>query len=591
MSLSIALGSAVSSLMVIEQEMAVASANISNATTADYTEKTVTVAATDAGGVGTGVTALDVTSTVDKYLLSQIVAANSDSSAATTASDYYDSLQQLFGDVSTSSTGTSGSDIASDFSTLATDLTTLAASPGTASDKTAVVGDLTQLADDLRTASSGVQELRQKASGEISTTVSDINDQLQSIETLNKAIVAGKAAGQSTADLEDQRVTALKSLSADMGVNYYVDGTGRMQIYSQSGQPLLVGDEVNTVSYTAPSNVSSSTTYPDGGIGAITVCGRDITGSVGSGTLAALVAQRDSVLPGVESELDTLASTLSTAFNTISNQGSASTPPQTLTGSGDFSGSDAVSVAGGTTVRVAVTDSTGDIVSVADVSLDGDGSVDDIVSSLNAAFTADGVGATASLDSSGHLVVQATSSSDGIAVSTTAGTVGGTDFSSYFGLNDVLVDGGSAATIRIKASLATSASTLPTGTLTGSAAGDTAVASGSATIVSNLADALTASRSFAASGALGAATTTLGGYASDIISDVSTRYAGAEDTATTKSSALTSLEDSFSNESGVNTDSETAKLTALQDMYQASAQVVSTVKTMFQTLITVMESA
>ncbi len=591
MSLSIALGSAVSSLMVVEQEMAVASANIANATTTDYTEKTVDVAATEVAGTGTGITALDVSNTVDKYLLSQIVAANSQSGAATITSDYYDSLQQLFGEVSTSSTSTSGSDISSDLSTLSTDLTTLAASPDTSSDKTAVVEDLTQLADDLRSTSSGVQELRQQAEDQISTTVSDINTQLQTINTLNKSIVAGKAAGQSTADLEDQRTTALKSLSADMGVSYYVDGTGRMQIYSSSGQPMLVGDAVNTVSHTESSDITASTTYSGGGIGGITICGKDVTNSLGSGKLAALVAQRDSVLPGVQSELDSLASTLSSAFNTISNQGSASPPPQTLTGSTSVSGSDAVTVASGTTVRVAVTDSSGDIVSVADVSLDGDSTVDDIVSSLNTAFTSGSVAATASVDSSGHLVIQATSSSDGIAVSTTAGTVGGTDFSSYFGLNDVLVDGSSAATIRVKDSLTSSASTLPTGTLTGTAAGDTAVASGSSTIVSKLAAALTTSQSFAASGALGATTSTLGSYASAIISDVSTRYTSASSTSTTKSSTLSSLEDSFSNESGVNTDSETAKLTDLQDMYQASAQVVSAVKTMFQTLITVMESA
>ncbi|MBV5325129.1 MAG: flagellar hook-associated protein FlgK, partial [Rhodospirillaceae bacterium] len=80
-------------------------------------------------------------------------------------------------------------------------------------------------------------------------------------------------------------------------------------------------------------SVSSSITYASGGFDAITLDNADITNQISSGTLAALVNQRDLVLTNAQAELDNLASTLSSALNACSNQGSASTPQRSLTGS------------------------------------------------------------------------------------------------------------------------------------------------------------------------------------------------------------------------------------------------------------------
>jgi flagellar hook-associated protein 1 FlgK len=591
MSLNVSLSTAVSSLLAIEQQLNIASNNISNANTVGYTEKSATVAATESAGVGTGVTVLSVGSDIDTYLLRQVVDATAESNQASTSASYYDSLQQILGEVSTGTASTSGSDIASDISSLSTDITALADSPSSASDKSQVVADLTQLADDLRSTSANIQALRQKAEDAVTSTVDDINTQLSTIAKLNVSIANGKAAGESTADLEDERNTALQSLSADIGINYYIDSAGRAQVYTKTGQLLVDGETAMTVSHTTTSGISASTTYSGGGIGGITVEGNDITDSLGTGTLAALVEQRDTVLTGVQSELDALASSLSTAFNAVSNLGSASPPVQTLTGSGTFTSGSAVDVDGSTTVQVTVTDSSGDIVSAVNVPLDGDSSVGDIVSSLDDAFSSSGVAASATLDANGHLVIQATGSSDGVAVSTLSGSVGGTDFSSYFGLNDLFVDGTSAATIRIKSALSSNSASLPTGTLsTSTTVGATAVASGDATIANDLADALTAEQSFSAAGNIGATKATFSGYATDIISDISTRYTAAGTTSTTAASTLSQLQDSFSNEAGVNTDSETALLTELQNQYAASAQIITTVKSMFASLLTAVQS-
>jgi flagellar hook-associated protein 1 FlgK len=86
-------------------------------------------------------------------------------------------------------------------------------------------------------------------------------------------------------------------------------------------------------------------------------------------------------------------------------------------------------------------------------------------------------------------------------------------------------------------------------------------------------------------GHLGAATTTYGGFASNLISDVASRAAAAQTDSTAKTTTLTALQTTFSNQSGVNVDQQTALLTQLQNLYAASARVITTQTAMFQSLL------
>jgi flagellar hook-associated protein 1 FlgK len=87
------------------------------------------------------------------------------------------------------------------------------------------------------------------------------------------------------------------------------------------------------------------------------------------------------------------------------------------------------------------------------------------------------------------------------------------------------------------------------------------------------------------SGYLGATTTTLAGYAGSIISDVATRASNAATAATAKQTTLTTFANNLSSQSGVNSDEEMATLTELQGSYAASAKIVSTVQSMFSSLL------
>lgn len=609
MSLNVALSSAVSSLLVIEKQMGTVSNNISNANTAGYTQETVTTSARATGGSVTGVTASAATSYVDQYLEQSIVQNTSSSAESSTYYSYYQTLSDSMGSISTDSSGST--DLSSELTSLQTTLSSLGTSPEDTALKTQAISELTTVCQDLRSTSTTIQDQRAQADQEISTAVEDANTQLNTISDLNKQIRVAEASGQSTASLNDQRNTALESLSSDLGVNYYQDSNGNVQVYSSGGTPLLVGDTVYTLSHTAANTMDSSVSYSEGadtGIDGITCGGVDITDSISGGKIAALVQMRDEDLPNAQSELDNLASTLATTLNTIHNEGTSATAPETLTGtsSNAFSDGEAVSVSSDLSVRVAVIDSDGNAQSYADVDLSGCSSVADVVSTINAAVSSLSPSATCTLNSAGQMVLSCADSNDdnstsyGVGITTLSGSIAadsttldddeGTDVSSYFHLNDLLVNTDSAQTITVRSDIASSPGYMASGALTD--ADDpgtppfTAVTSGDGTIASSLSSALSdTSQSFDSAGYLSSTSKSFSDYAALIVSDVSQRYSNAQTSSTTDSSTLSTLQSTFSSKSGVNTDEQTAKLTELQNMYTASAKVVTVVQSMFQALI------
>jgi flagellar hook-associated protein 1 FlgK len=704
---SIALSSAVSSLLVLEKQMGVVSNNISNANTTGYTEETLNVGTNVINGIGGGVNDLGITSNVDQFLQQSVIQANSASNQATSYNSLYQSLQNDFGTITSSDTG--GNDISSQLSTLQATLSQLATTPQNVSLSSTAVTDLDNLTSNMRSLSSNIQSLRTEADQQITETVNDANTQLSNINQLNTQIETALATGQSTAALSDQRTQALQKLSADIGIGYYTNSNGGLQIFTTAGQPLLTGNVVNQLSHTAVS-VSGNMSYPNGGINGIMVGNTDITSTISSGTMFSLIKQRDSELPNAQNSLDYLAQQLSSNLNAVSNQGTASPPPSTLTSAAPaaYQSTDVVAPSSDLSVRVALVDSSGQVQSYQDINLSGAATVGDVVADINTAF-----GTTvANISSSGGLQLSSPTAGQGIAVTTLSGTLNvptnstdvhgnanSTDFSSFFHLNDVVTGGNSAATISVNPAMLKNASLLPVAKLNstiqnalagstqqngappfaGVGAGDGSTASalssallnsqtfttgtvtstkafsaansplnlsgtflvngGSAPVqvsvtagmtVTDIANAINAAAASAGvggvaaqvsgngiyqltvtsganqlsftnvngdvlqglgistnppTGYLGASTTTFSGFASNLISDVANRASSANDEQTSKQSVLSALQTSLSNQAGVNIDQQTAQLTQLQNVYAASARVITTVNAMFSSLI------
>jgi flagellar hook-associated protein 1 FlgK len=586
-SLDVALRIATSSLMTTQVQISVASANIANADTQGYTVKTANQVASVSAGVGTGTTITSITSSVDKLLLKSLMQATSALGSADTSNNYLNQLQALYG--TSSGTDSTGTSLANTIASLETAISSLSGTSSSAALQANVVSALDDVAAQLRDTSSGIQQLRGDTDKQIASSVSDVNDQLKTIASLNTQIKQAAALGQPTGDLEDQRNTALQDVASQMDVSYFMSSTGDMQVYTTSGQA-LVDSSAHPLSYATATSVTAGTTYDPsstGGFSGIMLNGVDVTSQIKSGNIGALISLRDTVLPAAQDQLDQLANQLADGLNAVNNQGTSLPPPSTLTGTTAVTASTPLSATG--TVRIAVTDQSGKLASYRDLDLSSYATVGDLVSAINGVS-----GLSASIDSSGHVAISSTGSGTGVSINEMTSSVGssGQGLSDWLGLND-LVTATSASDFAVRSDILSNSGLLAVATLDSSSApatGSQVLSAGSTTVVNNLYAALTGSTSFSAVGGLGASTGSFADYAASIISNVATKASAASSDYTAKETTQSTFTSAMSSQSGVNLDEETARITTLQAQYTAASQLIQAINQMFTSLMAAVQT-
>jgi len=578
MSLSVASSIALSAMRAAQVGVSVSSSNIANADVDGYTVKTANQVSTVSASTGSGTTVTSITGGVDKYVFASLISANADVGAAAATASYTDRLQALMGATTGSEDG--GTSLATQVSDLQTAINSLASSPEDDTVQSEVISAADSLASSLRETSSSIQELRADADQQIADDIDTINDALDTIDDLNGAILAAKAKGASTADLEDQRNTAIETISSLIGIKTTTTSNGSIYISTTGGTALLTSS-VHALSFSASATVKAGTV-----LSGVSVDGKDITGELSSGEVGALLTLRDDTLVEAQDELDALATALIVTLNGVTADGSAVPAPDSLTGTTKVSSGDTLSASG--SVRIARVDESGALVGYTDLDLSSYDTVGDLVSALDAI---DGI--DASLDSSGKLTIASTTSGSGVAIGALDGdmTGDGTSFSSYFGLNP-LFTGSGAANISLSSAISSDSSALAIGTLAASTTiGATVLTSGSATVASGLLDAMTGTQTFAAVGGIGSTTVTLGDYAARIVTDFASRASDAEAAETRAGTLATSLSDTIASQSGVNIDEETSKISDYQALYAAAAQIIQAANEMFEALLSAAKSA
>jgi flagellar hook-associated protein 1 FlgK len=313
----------------------------------------------------------------------------------------------------------------------------------------------------------------------------------------------------------------------------------------------------------------------------------DVTSQITSGSIGSLISLRDTVLPAAQSQLDQLATQLAGSLNQVHNTGTALPPPSTLTGAAAVTASTPLSASG--TARIAVTDQKGNLVSYQDLNLSSYSTVGGLVSAINGIS-----GLTASINSSGHVVISSTSSSNGVAISEMSSSVGssGAGLSDWLGLNNLVTATG-ASDFAVRSDILSNSGLLAVASLDQSASltsGSQVLSSGSATVVNNLYSALTASTSFGAVGGLGATTSSFADYAASIVSNVASKASQASTDYTAKQTTKSTFSSAMSSQSGVNLDEETARLSTLQNQYSAASELIQVINTMFSALLTAVKS-
>jgi flagellar hook-associated protein 1 FlgK len=305
MGLDVALKDAMTGLRATQAQIQVISANIANAQTPGYSEQTITQTPIRMPGGGAGVTTSIIQRVSDQLLTGQIAKQSSASSAAATTNNYLQQLQSLLGQVGSGTTFTDA------YNSFVSAMQTESATPEDPVAQSAAVNAGQQLAQQLNQFSSGIQNLRANADSDIGTSVTALNTALGQVAALNGSIAQVKAEGQSTATLQDQRDQALNQVAQLIGVTSYQRPDGSMVVLSSSGQTLVDGTNVSTFGYTPSGVVTAGSPLSN-----VTLNGQNITSSITTGSIGALLQLRDQTLPAVTAEMNQFTNNL---FNLSAN--------------------------------------------------------------------------------------------------------------------------------------------------------------------------------------------------------------------------------------------------------------------------------
>ncbi len=299
------IGVAGSGLRSVTKALNTASQNISNSATPSYARESVADSSESAGGMGMGVTAGPATRDVDQALEASVFQQNAEVAGQQTTSD---ALAQID---ATQGTTAAGNDLASEVGALSDAFATLGADPSNAAQQSAVIIAANTLATTINNTANAYQAGRQTAQNSIVSEVATLNSTLAQVGSLSRQIISAQAAGQSTADLENQRDVAESTAAQLAGIRFLPQSNG--DVVALAG-----GNQVDLQAASGPFTIANASLSAQSTGPSLMLAGQDVTASVTSGQIGANLTLRDTTLPAGQAGLDEFAETLSTR---LGNQG------------------------------------------------------------------------------------------------------------------------------------------------------------------------------------------------------------------------------------------------------------------------------
>ncbi len=472
-----ALRTAQSGLLVNQQALDITSRNISNVNTEGYSRKGIAFENSAISGAGAGVKISQVQRKVDEGLLRSLRLESSELNELTSQTTYWNRLQDLFG------TPDANTAISHTFEEFGNAIESLVASPNNALEQNEVVRRADNLLEQMKDMSETMQELRLQADQQITQITEEINKLTSEIDTLNDDIIAAGAVSRETSDLKDQRDIKVTRLAELIDIRYFNRSDGDVVIFTGSGRT-LVDTVPPTVTHVAAAAVTPTTTHAEGDftgifIGSTELPANDATNDIRGGEIKGLIDIRDTVLPNLQSQLDDLAAQLRDTMNQVHNRGVSFPGAQSYNGSRNFIETSTQAIRLDPTgsaddVSIILFDSTGDQSAVGKLNTimtnagfssrgtGGDWHIDDVAASLQSWLRNNGAATATASVTSGQLDISMNNTSLNLAfrdeTSTTTGSTQGdaeiaydsngdgvidetvSGFSNFFGLNDFFVD-------------------------------------------------------------------------------------------------------------------------------------------------------
>ena len=295
-SLTASLATALSGLTAEQGALEATTNNVANANTPGYTREVPIFVTKDpvvigALTLGNGVDLQAIASMRDPILESQI-------QQETQTQGQLSALVSALSEAQTSFTSTSG-DIGTAISNFFDSVNQLSTSPADLSLRQGVLTAAGNVASAFNSASSNLSSQRTNLDGSVEQTINQVNQLTSQIAQLNTQISRLQNAGQSPGTFLDQRRQLIDQLSSLIDVSV-IPTDNTITLTTANGTALVAGQQ----SFTLSTQLDSS------GVHHIFAQGSDITSTIVSGQLGGLIQARDQQIPGIKTQLDSLAAGL-----------------------------------------------------------------------------------------------------------------------------------------------------------------------------------------------------------------------------------------------------------------------------------------
>ncbi len=296
------LNSAASGLDSIERQIALLSQNVANANTPNYVRQTLPLSSLDTAGGPAGVRVGLATRSMDEHLQGQVFTAIGTESGSVTTKSALAGIDQIAGKPG------NGQDLSSLLGAVRDSFSTLANDPASGSQQLDVLDKAGALTNGLHTIGTGLVQARQTAQDTLVKDVVTVNDSLHAVGVLSDQIIATKASGQSTADLENQRDGEKRTLAELTGARFLTQPNGDLLVLA-GNSPLSTRAKTGPLSI---GNANFSGGTPAASVPPLKLDDFAVAGL--GGKIGANLALRDTTVPALQSTLDQFAQSLASTF-------------------------------------------------------------------------------------------------------------------------------------------------------------------------------------------------------------------------------------------------------------------------------------
>lgn len=298
-----------SSLAAAQGSLATISHNIANVNTPGYSRQEVQLATaggwyTGAGFFGRGVELTTVRRLYDQFLTATVQSAAARSAADTVRASGLQALDGLFADPELG--------IGAAVDALFSAAGDVANQPADPSARQSFIARAGQLAQRLTRVGSEIAALARSADARLAQDATQVNARLGEIARLNARIGDAMARGHAPNDLLDQRDAALQGLNALLQVHVLAQDDGSVSLFTASGAPLLVGNQV------ARLDTAADPAEPSRLALRLTVGSQPqwlTADALGGGSIAGTLQLRDGDFTAALNEVGRLAQVIASAFN------------------------------------------------------------------------------------------------------------------------------------------------------------------------------------------------------------------------------------------------------------------------------------